>query len=109
MSHNLRLCGGRFNPNTGSNNFKFSSKQLKFVTKSLERGLNYYVQGYIHDVKIFNEKNVVQVTAKCWRSMRKSEKPHQLNLTLSTRSITDSFCSCTAGQVSQFVLKENQK
>ena len=65
--------------------------------KSLERGLNYYVQGYIHDVKIFNEKNGVQVAAKCWRSMRKSEKPHQLNLTLSTDSITDSFCSCTAG------------
>ena len=97
MSHNLRY-GGRSGPNPGSNNCKFSSKQLKFVTKkSLERGLNYYVQGYIHDVKIFNEKNGVQVAAKCWRSMRKSKKPHQLNLTLSTDSIIDSFCSCTAG------------
>ena len=44
----------------------FLSKSSSLSEKSLERGLNYYTQGYIHEIKIFEDTNaVVRVDAKC--------------------------------------------
>ena len=38
---------------------------LEVSQKAQEKGLNYYQQGYIHNIQIFKETNIVKVTAKC--------------------------------------------
>ena len=50
---------------------KFLPNYDKLADRILNRGLKYYTQGYIHNIKIFNEENHVRVVADCWRSMRK--------------------------------------
>jgi len=76
---------------------KFVPNYDKLADRILNRGLNYYTQGYIHNIKIFNEENRVRVVADCSRSMRKNEKPHRLNIDLSDEKITESHCSCKVG------------
>ncbi|XP_070548024.1 uncharacterized protein [Ptychodera flava] len=68
--------------------------------KSQEKGLNYFSQGYVHDIKI-NDHNATEVNiiARCWRSMRKSELPHNIDISISTaeRKLANANCSCKAG------------
>ena len=66
--------------------------------RARERGLNFYTQGYIHDIKIVNGSTIV-VDGKCYPSMRKSAKPHQIHLDISRDNgvISDALCSCKAG------------
>jgi hypothetical protein len=47
--------------------------------RALEKGLNYFTQGYIHDIKISEAHGTMRVDARCWRSMRKSQDPHNLH------------------------------
>ena len=77
--------------------------------KAQQKGLNYYLQGYVHDIKIFVSSptssdsltvtKVTLVSAKCWRSMRKNDRPHNISFTLKNAEelIEDSHCSCKAG------------
>jgi len=45
----------------------------------IRKALNLYTQGYIHKIEIFNEKlPTINLRAKFRRSMRKSEKPHDV-------------------------------
>jgi hypothetical protein len=37
--------------------------------KALEKGLNYFAQGYIHNIKISEARGAIRVDARCWRSM----------------------------------------
>jgi hypothetical protein len=37
--------------------------------KALEKGLNYFTQGYIHNIKISEARGAMRVDARCWRSM----------------------------------------
>jgi hypothetical protein len=39
--------------------------------KALEKGLNYFTQGYIHNIKISEARGAMRVDARYWRSMRK--------------------------------------
>ena len=71
----------------------FLPNYKKLSERVLKRGLNYFLQGYIHQIKIYGKK----VEAKCWRSMRKSAPPHRIRIEISASNITDSFCSCKAG------------
>ena len=73
---------------------------LTITDRIQKKALNYYMQGYIHKIKIFDEfLPKVTVTAKCWRSMRKHEKPHDLHLDIdeNEQKITESYCTCTVG------------
>ncbi|XP_064615112.1 uncharacterized protein LOC135479239 [Liolophura sinensis] len=68
--------------------------------RAKERGYNFFVNGYVHALKVnSSSKNIVDISAKCYRSMRKSEQPHRIDMTIHTqeRRITDSHCSCKAG------------
>jgi hypothetical protein len=47
--------------------------------KALVKGLNYFTQGYIHNIKISEAHGTMHVDARCWRSMRKSQDPHNLH------------------------------
>ena len=48
--------------------------------KALEKGLNYFTKGYIHNIKISESHGAMGVDARCWRSMRKSQDPHNLHV-----------------------------
>jgi hypothetical protein len=37
---------------------------------ALEKGLNYFTQGYIHNIKISEARGAMRVDARCWRSNR---------------------------------------
>ena len=45
--------------------------------------------------------NEVDITTKCYRTMRKNEQPHKINITVrkDEKVISDSRCSCVAGYV----------
>ncbi|KAJ8313308.1 hypothetical protein KUTeg_009094 [Tegillarca granosa] len=56
--------------------------------------------GYVHKVKLSrNENDVIDISAKVYRSQRKSETPHNINMTVNscTKTITEGFCSCKSG------------
>ena len=42
--------------------------------RAKERGLNYFTQGYIHNINISNAGENVKIDAKCYRSMGKTIK-----------------------------------
>jgi hypothetical protein len=71
---------------------------VKLADRILTRGLNYFTQCYIHDIKIYTEnKPRIKVVARCWRSMRKSEKPHTLHIEIDSQKISESYCTCKDG------------
>lgn len=83
-------------------NFTIASFNHAFSEENLSKGLIYYQEGYIHNVTIItinkNKDNTVIISARCFRSMRKGETPHQqLTVDLSDSAVTDAYCSCTAG------------
>lgn len=65
--------------------------------KALEKGLNYFTQGYVHNIRISEINDAVRMDARCWRSMRKNEAPHTLQIEINGHKITESYCSCKAG------------
>uniref|UniRef100_A0A8W8MB74 SWIM-type domain-containing protein n=1 Tax=Magallana gigas TaxID=29159 RepID=A0A8W8MB74_MAGGI len=76
---------------------KYLPNSSNLSEKALQKGLNYFTQGYIHDIKIFNSDESVQAAARCWRSMRKNQSPHRLHLEIKNDSINESHCSCKVG------------
>ena len=75
----------------------FLPDHQKLADRILKRGLNFYTQSFIHDIKVYPETSNVKVVAKCWRSMRKSEKPHSLHIEIAEEKIVESYCSCKVG------------
>lgn len=70
--------------------------------KVLEKGLNYFTQGYIHDLKISDtNRGSIRVDARCWRSMKKNELPHthSLHTEIGPENLTESYCTLKAGIV----------
>ena len=78
---------------------KFLPNSRNLSDKVLQKGLNYFTQGYIHDIKIYNQESSLQIAARCWRSMRKNQSPHQLSIEIKDSCITESHCSCKVGYV----------
>ena len=60
--------------------FLYHPAESKISTKARHRGLNYWLKGYVHDIKLDDDqdKNILKITAKCYRSYKKSEVPHKL-------------------------------
>ena len=67
--------------------------------KALEKGLNYFKQGYVHDMKVTDVNGSIRVDAKCWRSMRKNEAPHKIHIEIGTDTLKESYCTCKVGYV----------
>jgi len=67
--------------------------------KAKEKGLNYFTQGYVHEIMINDETEDVKVCARCWMSMCKSEAPHTIKITISSslKRLSKAYCSCKAG------------
>lgn len=54
--------------------------------------------GYLHGIKVSYTTDYVAITAKCFRSMKKTESPHNIsaNIELKEKSLSGK-CSCVAG------------
>lgn len=84
-----------------------SGKNIKqspdyMVMKPFERGVNFFMEGYIHNVfaKHHVESGRFYLRALCYRSLRKSETPHKIRLAISVKDPYDvlgSSCTCVAG------------
>ena len=65
-----------------------SKLQVKVAQQTCEkpetRGYQCYDEKYIHDVWICDEDKITYVKAKCFRSQRTKEKPHELWCALSS-------------------------
>jgi hypothetical protein len=75
-------------------------KDKSLTGRSKEQGYNYYTLGYIHSVNLCKiNDDEVDIKAKCYKSMRKNEPPHKVNITvrINEKYISDSSCSCVAG------------
>ena len=73
----------------------------KLSKRGKVRGYNFFKNGYVHKVEFEVLKDCqVAVQAKCFRSMRKSDLPHSLNVCFQQNGfIAESKCSCVAGYV----------
>ena len=64
-------------------NFNLEFFKTEAITKrEKERGYSYFSQGYIHLLFRGGEQEI-SIQARCFRSMRKSEAPHMLNMVVS--------------------------
>ena len=71
--------------------------------KSDQRAQASFVEDYVHDLFVtFQEAECCVLKGKCFRSMSKSEKPHEMKMILefsdSGSNIVFRRCSCKAGQ-----------
>ena len=71
----------------------------KVSQKNLEKAVNIFTQGYIHEIKVYEGFTKVNVSCKCYPSMRKTQNPHKINIEINidAEKITDAYCSCKAG------------
>ena len=75
------------------------------VMKPFERGVNFFIEGYLHDVVAHHhvESQTFYLRALYYRSLRKSEPPHKLRLAISTKQpnfdVLGSSCTCVAGSL----------
>lgn len=73
------------------------------VVKPFERGANFFIEGYIHNVlaKFHSGSETFYFRAQCYRSLKKNEAPHKLRLAISMKGpsydVLGSSCTCVAG------------
>ena len=87
---------------TSGKNIKHTPDYM--VMKPFERGVNFCIEGYIHNVfaKHHAESDRFYFRALCYRSLRKSETPHKIKLAISVKEPYDvlgSSCTCVAGSL----------
>ncbi|KAI2644378.1 Trypsin [Labeo rohita] len=68
----------------------------------LSKGYKFFVEAFIHNYQVSNvvDRKVV-VRARCYRSMRKNEEPHTLEMALESEEVvgvSTYMCSCAAGK-----------
>ena len=83
--------------------------KTKCKTSTVSKGYKFFTEGYIHNIECraenigTNAGSKCDVRARCWRSMRKNERPHKLKLVLHKQNrgmldIPSYICSCKAGK-----------
>ena len=82
-----------------------SPDYMHMVMKPFERGVNFFTEGYLHDVVANHhvESQTFYLRALCYRSLRKSEPPHKRRLAISTKQpnfdLLGSSWTCVAGSL----------
>jgi hypothetical protein len=72
----------------------------KSVEKPLERGYRFFSDNYVHSVKCARNVNTIFASGKCFRSMKKSEAPHSVHVSLELNAdVRSASCSCVAGEL----------
>lgn len=68
-----------------------------------EKGYKFFTENYIHNVFVKEDDpgSCFLIKALCFRSQRKNEAPHAVNITLKSEDgrgiVTEAKCSCKAG------------
>lgn len=75
----------------------FSPNTKYLSNRVLQKGPNYFIQEYIHEIKSIESEDDVGVDARCWRFMRKNQTPHRLHVDISASKIAESLCPFKAG------------
>ena len=77
-----------------------SPDYMHMALKPFERGVNFFIEGYLHDVVAHHhvESQTFYLRAFCYRSLRKSKPPHRLRLAISNMKpnfdVLGSSCTC---------------
>ncbi|XP_048257436.1 uncharacterized protein LOC124116966 [Haliotis rufescens] len=68
-------------------------------TSQLNKGFKYYSEGFISSLKASCDDNCCRLTARCYRSQRKNESPHDIQIMLHSEpvSVSCASCSCAIG------------
>ena len=76
-------------------------KKKNGKSKGITRGYNYFVENYIHHVFVQADNEAFYVKANCFKSQKKRDKPHnvEVKLNTSTGTVLHGVCSCAAGYV----------
>jgi hypothetical protein len=56
-------------------------------------------QKYKSNINISEARGAMRVDARCWRSMRKSQDPHNLHVEIGDDRLSESYCTCKAGYI----------
>ena len=77
---------------------KSGRKAKSYYEKPLEKGNKFFYENYCHDVLCKLKENEIHVKGKCFRSQKKSERPHNVTvILLTTGDVKRAKCSCPAG------------
>ena len=76
---------------------KYHPDHNKISQNARQRGLNYFLQGYIHEISIKTDNNIILIKAKCYRFYRKSQSPHHLRVDIDNDTCTAFFLNKTLG------------
>ena len=89
--------------------FLYHPAESKISTKARHRGLNYWLKGYVHDIKLDDDqdKNILKITAKCYRSYKKSEVPHKLLMDIHIEKKNNFRCHVLSMQSRVCILRSN--
>ena len=70
-----------------------------YVEKPLQKGYKFFYENFVHDVCTSSNEQYCYITAKCFRSQKKNENPHQINVALKNNDseVAVAKCSCVAG------------
>ena len=75
------------------------ARKDKSCIRPEQRGYAFYDEGYIHGYSVCDKGQYFFVRAQCYRSQRKTEKPHKLWFCLAgDNRVKKAVCSCKAGK-----------
>ncbi|KAK3744176.1 hypothetical protein QZH41_020566 [Actinostola sp. cb2023] len=78
----------------------------KAPKSGLTKGYKFFCEGFIHEFQVATQPdntNQVYLRSKCFKSLKKNEDPHQLQICLLSKTgvsskVIQHSCSCKAGQ-----------
>ncbi len=83
--------------------FNYIDKQRVASRRCKEQGFRFFAASYIHNIDIEECQGPFKVCAICWRSQRKNEAGHKIEILFSPGEldndldVVDAHCSCQAG------------
>ncbi|XP_061698010.1 uncharacterized protein LOC133512400 [Syngnathoides biaculeatus] len=69
----------------------------EILLKSRQQGFKYFSEGYLNDISMHIDGETIEISARSFRSQRKTEQPHTLHLQLNPTRISEAHCTCQAG------------
>ena len=93
-AQNPKLASGSLEKNPDNIAVSFLPDFESLSKKVLEKGLNYFTQGYIHNIKISEAHGTMRVV-----SMRKSQDPHNLHVEIGDDKLSESYSTSKDGYV----------
>ena len=78
--------------------FQMAAQHPKLASDSLEKIPDNIAVSFLPDFES-EARGAIRVDARCWRSMRKSQDPHNLHVEIGDDKLSESYCTCKAGYI----------